>query len=41
MKTQIKVAAMKLATVGLTLAALAGTARAGQLVPNGLSTSTA
>ena len=37
MKTQIKIVAMKLAVLGLTLAALAAPARAGQALPNGLN----
>ena len=37
MKTQIKMVATKLATVGLALAALAAPARAASFSPNGLS----
>ena len=39
MKVQIKTVVVKFATVGLALAALAATDRAGQLLPNGLGRS--
>lgn len=39
MKIIIKMAAVRLATVGLALVALAAPTRAGRLLPNGLSTS--
>jgi hypothetical protein len=38
LKTRIKIVALKLATVGLAVAALAAPARAGQLLPNGRAT---